>query len=237
MPPARRQRGIDRSEKPAVCTVPHGIRWIFLLSLFGFDLPTLRLWAHGPPIHQIQQNGSGHVLLSLQNPISGTVQLEGSPDLTDWHFLFSTSDNLQEFSPGPVTNGNQYYRASQMGTASQTSQFTLSLEDQTATVGVGDIVWSDGSVSRFSGGHDRLMAKRPQFLVENHGSLRLHELRGWSGDGDRLFATIAAHTSAPSRIQSPVSFAVHPKNKRRDVNIVSTTTMPRLVGWFPRHAP
>ncbi len=207
-PPARREGGIDRSEKPGVCTVSHGIWWIVLLSLFGFDLLALRLLALGPPTLQIQQNGSSQVLLSLSNPIAETVQLESSPDLIHWHFLLSTSNNLKEFSPGPVTNGNRFYRASRTGTASQTNQFTVSLKDQTATVGAGDLVWSDGSVSHFSGGQVRLMAERTNYLVVNYGSLRLHNLRRWIGDGDQLIATIVAHTSAPPQIQVPVSFAV-----------------------------
>ena len=209
-PPSWREGGIDRSEKTAVCPFCHGIWWIVLLSLFCFDLPALRLWAHGPPILQIQQNGSGQVLLSLSNPIAETVHLENSPDLIHWHFLFSTSNNLQEFSPGPVTNGNRFYRASRTTTASQTNQFTVSLKDQIATVGAGDLVWSDGSVSHFSGGHVRLIPERTNYLVVNYGSLRLHNLRRFIGEGEQLVATIVTHTSAPPQIQVPPSFAVSP---------------------------
>ncbi len=180
------------------------------LTLAALLVGTLQGMAFGIPGLEIHLDGSGHLRLSLSNQVFGPVLVESSADLIHWDYLLSTSNRLEQIDLNPSTNDHLFYRVLPNVHEQTKHPFSVTLNGTTATVGPGNLVWADGSTSHFPGGTVRLMTDATNYLVVNFGSLRLHNLRRWIGDGELLVAAVVTHFNSTNEVQVPISFAVPP---------------------------
>lgn len=141
--------------------------------------------------------------------------------MVHWTQVINNSNQSQTLNLNPIGQSNVFFRLTPSTNFGSRIDFQVGIAGRMATVGSGVLRGSDGSETLFQGGSVSLRPSATNYLVVNYGTLRLHNLRRWVGDGEQLIATIITSASGVLQVIRPDSFSVPPSRIGRAKSILA----------------